>query len=142
MSRLTQFEDSRNYNIFTDTSSTSLVLAMPFNKENGVRDVSHLIRGTGSEFTNITYNRIKYGDIVNHETCHYDSCIRFPYTPYHNTLNILFMQHKITLQHYKSKLIKITENVSPNPPIQFNTNFKEKFFIQFMNYKRFLQKIF
>lgn len=89
MSRLTQFEDSRNYNIFTDTSSTSLVLAMPFNKENGVRDVSHLIRGTGSEFTNITYNRIKYGDIVNHETCYYDSCIRFPYTPYQSTLNII-----------------------------------------------------
>jgi hypothetical protein len=88
MSRLTQFESSRNYTQFSDSNSSSLVLAMPFNKENGIRDVSHLIRGTGSEFANITYNRYNYGSIVNHETCHYDSSLRIPYTPYQNTVGI------------------------------------------------------
>jgi len=88
MALLSQVKDSRAYNITTDPNASSLVLAMPFNKESGLRDVSHLIRGTGTEFTNIIRQRYDNGDIIGHESCFYDSCLRCPYTPYQGVLEM------------------------------------------------------
>lgn len=83
-----RLEHPKNYTLLPDSNAANLILAMPFTKEHGLRDISHLIRGSGGEYTSFTYNKISDSHIVGHESCFYDSCLRFPHTPYTNVLNI------------------------------------------------------
>ena len=82
--KLSNYRDSNpvNYTLLPDPNAANLILAMPFNKEYGLRDISHLIRGSGSEYTAMSYARYSESNIVGHESCFYDSCLRIPYTPY------------------------------------------------------------
>jgi hypothetical protein len=88
--KLSNYRDSNpiNYTLRSDSNAANLVLAMPFNKEYGLRDISHLIRGSGSEYTGFSYVRYSESNIIGHESCFYDSCLRAPYTPYQNSLKI------------------------------------------------------
>jgi hypothetical protein len=86
--KLSNYKESfpKNLSLINDPNAANLVLGMPFNKEYGLRDISHLVRGSGSEYTGFTYARYSESNIVGHESCFYDSCLRAPYTPYQDTL--------------------------------------------------------
>lgn len=88
--KLSNYRDSNpvNYTLLADPNAANLILAMPFNKEYGLRDISHLIRGSGSEYTAMLYSRYSTSNIITHESCFYDSCLRFPYVAYQDLLKM------------------------------------------------------
>jgi len=72
-------ENPITYNLLSDPLAANLIIALPLNKQYGLRDISNQIRGSGTEHTNFSYVKINTSNIVRHQSCFYDSCLRIPH---------------------------------------------------------------